>query len=102
MEVEDEHGSSRPTVEDAQAWAAEYDLTGPVLLDEDYAVSTHFVEDEGGKLTVPSIVIVAYHGEILAVVDEAEVEGWVDDAAPPYGGPSAINRRAGSPQRCRR
>ncbi len=102
VEVEDEDGSSTPTVEDAQEWAEEYDLTGPVLLDVDYALSDHFVEEEGDKLAVPAVVVVAYDGEILAVVGEDEVDAWMDAAAPPYGGPAAISRSGGSPPRCRR
>jgi hypothetical protein len=87
VQVESEGGSSSPTVEDAQAWATEYDLTGPILLDEDYALSQHFVGEEDGKLEVPRIAVVAHDGEILAVVAPGEEDSWLDVAAPPYGDP---------------
>jgi peroxiredoxin len=88
VEIEDEFGSSTPTVEDLQHWVEEYDLTCPVLADQDYALADAFVTDDEGKPEVPFFVVVRYDGEVIAAAPYPDLPaGTIESAAPPYGGP---------------
>lgn len=71
------NAGSTPTEEDLAGWADQYNLTIPVLADENWELESRFAQDNG----IPSWTLLGPGAEVLAHDDWAS-EGMIPDALP--------------------
>lgn len=77
-------GGSPPSVNDLASYANQYNMSNPVLGDNNYQLFSALEVDQ----YIPSISLVKYDGTLLAKDDVDQVNASINQALPPGGGPA--------------